>query len=79
MTVKPFVWSDVIVENLHSVQDRAVLCLEGTHDSLSVSDLTIEPFHLVVVMLARQSDVSNVDGAIDLLVSSVLPHVRIVI
>ena len=39
---------------------------------LSISDLTVQSFHLVVIMLARKRDLSNVNGAVNLLVGSEL-------
>ena len=60
MTVKPLMRSDVIVKDLHPVQDRAVLCLEGAHNPFSITDFTVQPFHLVIVVRSRKRDLSNV-------------------
>ena len=71
--------SDVIVEYLHTSQNWGVGTLERPHNLLSISYLTVHALHLVIVMMTAQSDLSNVNGAIHLLVGSVFAHVCVVI
>ncbi len=50
------------MEGLIPLQDGRVGSLEASHDLLSVSDFTIEAFHLVIVDGTGEPDVSDVDG-----------------
>ena len=49
-------WTHVIVEDLHSIENRAVLCLEWPHNAFAVTDLSVHALHLAIVMLTRQFD-----------------------
>lgn len=61
--------SDVVVENLHTCEDRCIGLLERAHDTFTVTDLSIQPFHLVGIVISRERNLSNVNGAIHVLVS----------
>ena len=56
-------WSYVVVEYLVALQNRSIGVLQASHDLLSISHFTVEPFHLVVVSVALQSDVAYVFGS----------------
>ena len=56
-------WSYVVVVYLVARDDRRVGFLESSHDFLSVSDFSVEAFHLVVVSVALNGDVAYVFGS----------------
>ena len=45
--------SHIVVENLIACQDRCILAFQISHNLLSIPDLSVEPFHLVIVKRAR--------------------------
>jgi len=45
-------WAHIVLVNLVVGNDWGVGLLESTHDLLSVSDLSVEALHLVVVSFA---------------------------
>jgi hypothetical protein len=71
-------WTHVIVEDLHPIQNRAVLSLERTHHTLSVPDLTVHALHPVIVVLTCERD-SNVKRAVYVPVGSVFLEPCVVI
>jgi hypothetical protein len=44
-------WSYVVVEQLVARKNRGIGILERAHNLFSVSDFSVEPFHLVIVVL----------------------------
>jgi len=50
------VWSYVVVEDLLSLQNRGIHLLEVASNFLTVSNLTVHPFHLIVVHSSREMD-----------------------
>ena len=52
-------WSYVVVVDLVARNDRRLRLLEATHDLLSVTDFTVQAFHLVVVLVALNPDAVN--------------------
>jgi len=47
------VWPYIVVEDLVACQNRRVLAFQVSHHLLSVSDFSVEAFHLVIVKRAR--------------------------
>ena len=59
--------------------DRSLRLLQSSHDFLSVSDLSVESFHLVVIVGSCEGDLSDVVSCCVEAVGSVLSHVRIMV
>ena len=51
------------MEDLVALQDRRVFPFESSHDLLSVSDLPVETFHLVIVHITLQMYVSDMSSS----------------
>jgi hypothetical protein len=51
---------EVVIDSIAG-NDRSIRYLETSHDLLSVSNLSVQPFHLVIVMISVESDVWNVN------------------
>lgn len=58
-------WSYVVVKQLIACQDGAIFSFKSSHDLLAIADFSVHPFHtvIVVVVVALQSDVSDVLGS----------------
>lgn len=56
-------WSYVVVEDLVATENWCVILLESSHGFFSVSDFSIEPFHLVVVSVASYGYMANMLGS----------------
>ena len=65
-------WSNIIMVDLVARQDWCVLFLERVHDLFSVKDFSVHALHLVVIVMPRKRDLSNVNGTVNIPVGSVL-------
>jgi hypothetical protein len=69
---KPSCGAHVVVENLNPIEDRAILCLERTHHTLSVAYLTVHALHSIIVVVSYQCDLSNVNRTVNVPIGSEL-------
>ena len=51
-------WSNIVLEDLHSCKNRCIRFLEIALYILSVPKFSVEPFHAVVVQVAAHSDMT---------------------
>jgi len=57
---------NVVMKNLITCQYRSLIFLESSHGFFSVSDFSVEPFHLVFVHVAsEQAEMENLKATVN--------------
>ena len=56
-------FTNVVVIDLQTLQDGPVKLLQASHCLFSVSDFAVHPFHLVIVVVALQSNMIDMSDS----------------
>jgi hypothetical protein len=72
LSIQSHVWANVVMEDLHPRQNGAIFFLEVTRYLFSVSNFSIQSFHLVIVVRFCEGDIANVNNVVGLHVCTLL-------